>query len=90
MVFSDSEIEEEVSGRGVFDEEGEGGTGEVGEAFDFGLDEGCGGNTVDLRCSVYDADFYCRVGRGDFEVRWRLCHFGRCLEKMFGREKGSH
>jgi hypothetical protein len=41
VVFPYAEVEEKVSRGGMLDQEGEGGAGEVGEAFYFGLDEGC-------------------------------------------------
>ena len=44
----------------MFDEEGEGRAGEVGEAFYFRMDEGREGDAIDLRGGVYDSYFhYC-------------------------------
>ncbi len=59
VVFSNTEIEEQVSARGVLDEEGEGGTGEVREAFYFGLNEWRKGDAVDMTGGVYDSNFDC-------------------------------
>ena len=65
------------------DEEGKGGAGEMGEAFYLGLDEGGGGDAVDLTGGVYDADFYCSGRGGNLEV-WRgLCHFGVGFGNIF-------
>ena len=61
VVFPYTEVEEEGSRGRVFDQEGEGGAGELIMAFYWGLDEAAQGDAVDLSCGVDDADFDCCV-----------------------------
>ena len=61
MIFSDAEVEQEVPGGRMLDQEGESGAGEVGVALYLGLDEGVHRNAVDLAGCIYDTYFYCCV-----------------------------
>jgi len=82
MILSDAEVEEEVPGGRVLDEEGEGGAGEVGVTLYFGLDEGFHGDAIDLAGGIYDAYFYCRVCGRDMEVWWWLSHVEDWVSKF--------
>lgn len=52
----------------MLDQEGEGGAVEVGQAFYFGLHEGCYGDAGNVGCCVDYADFHRGVGGGDVEI----------------------